>query len=131
MYCKECGTEVQDGPFCSGCGVALKQPTKLGNKIKDRDNFRETPIVQNTPQRKKNSSMSDKDKVMLIPRILAGGLGLIFLIAIAIFIWVIISLIFAVMMMAILGSADWVFYLSFILGALATVGILEYWMRGG
>jgi hypothetical protein len=54
MYCKECGTEVQEGPFCSGCGVALKQPTKLRNKIEDRNNFRETSIIQNAHERKKN-----------------------------------------------------------------------------
>jgi len=42
MYCKECGTKLTDGKFCSECGTPIKP--KISNKTLKESKIEETSV---------------------------------------------------------------------------------------
>lgn len=78
--------------------------------------------------------MKNKDKFMLIPRILGGGFALLIGIVLILVIWAIISFLFLFIISIMMGlpnaTPDWIYWVSGILGALTTIGIASFMMRG-
>jgi len=119
MYCLSCKTPLPGRPsHCPGCGKSMTYPDENNN-------------LQNSFNTDSSNKMNNKDKLMLIPRIMAGGVGLIVLGVFLLFIWGIIFIVFSIIIGGITGFPTWSFYLSGVLAALTTLGIVEHWMRGG